>query len=214
MKKKVSAFLLVLVMLATNVFAIDLYIDGNKLELDVPPVIVNGRTLVPLRAVSEFMGAGVVWNGETRAVSILKDGTEVYLMLGNTTAYVNGLEKKMDVPASVIGDRTMVPVRFVSDALNTNVKWDAASQSVRIDTTIPPDPVPTPVPTPAPAPQPTPAPPTTPSPTTQDQNRIIYITKSGKKYHYDSTCNGGTYFESTLSAALKKGLTPCQKCVH
>lgn len=42
----------------------------------------------------------------------------------------------------------------------------------------------------------------------------IYITKTGKKYHYDNTCNGGTYFEVSLEDALAKGLTPCSKCVH
>lgn len=48
----------------------------------------------------------------------------------------------------------------------------------------------------------------------EKQSKTVYITKTGKRYHYDGTCNGGTYYESTLSEALGKGLTACEKCVH
>lgn len=72
-----------------------------------------------------------------------------------------------------------------------------------------PAPTPTAAPTPAPTPEPTPEP--TPAPT---QSRTVYITRTGKRYHYDSSCNGGTYFESTLDEALSRGLTPCDKCVN
>lgn len=48
---------------------------------------------------------------------------------------------------------------------------------------------------------------------TAPDERAIYITKSGKRYHYDSSCNGGTYIKSTLAEAQRRGLTPCQKCV-
>ena len=47
----------------------------------------------------------------------------------------------------------------------------------------------------------------------QETGNKIYVTKSGKRYHYDSTCNGGTYYESTLQEALDRGLSPCSKCV-
>lgn len=49
--------------------------------------------------------------------------------------------------------------------------------------------------------------------TTKANSRTVYVTKSGKRYHYDNSCNGGTYFESTMDEALARGLTPCQKCV-
>ncbi len=52
------------------------------------------------------------------------------------------------------------------------------------------------------------------SSTTTSQTKTIYITKTGKKYHYDGTCNGGTYYASTLAEAQRKGLTPCNKCVN
>lgn len=52
------------------------------------------------------------------------------------------------------------------------------------------------------------------APEPEKQSVTVYITKTGKRYHYDGTCNGGTYYESTLSEALGKGLTPCEKCVH
>lgn len=73
-----------------------------------------------------------------------------------------------------------------------------------------PDPIPDPIPVvPTPATDPTPVPDPTPS-----QGDRVYITKSGKRYHYDPHCNGGTYFETTLSEALSKGLTPCKKCAQ
>ena len=46
-----------------------------------------------------------------------------------------------------------------------------------------------------------------------DQGQIVYVTKTGKRYHYDNNCNGGTYYESTMEEALARNLTPCEKCV-
>ena len=48
---------------------------------------------------------------------------------------------------------------------------------------------------------------------TSENSRTVYVTQTGKRYHYDNSCNGGTYYESTLEEALSRGLTPCEKCV-
>ena len=82
-----------------------------------------------------------------------------------------------------------LPVRAVAEALGLKVDWDSASSTVVLTT-----------------------PGTT---TTQPDNakKTVYVTATGKKYHYNSTCNGGTYYASTLAEALDRGLTPCSKCV-
>lgn len=107
------------------------------------------------------------------------------------------------------------------------------SPAPTVEPTETPAPTPTSVPTPSqtpvpaptlePTPQPTEAPTPKPAPVTSTEEassseantgRAIYITPTGKKYHYDGRCNGGTYTESTLDQALKLGLTPCKKCVQ
>ena len=81
-----------------------------------------------------------------------------------------------------------------------------------------PTPTPTSTPTPEPTPTPAPEPTATPAPTSapesaRPQSRTVYVTKTGKRYHYSSHCNGSTYYASTLDEALARGLTPCKKCV-
>lgn len=73
-------------------------------------------------------------------------------------------------------------------------------------------PVPAPKPQPEPKPEPEPEPEPAPAPA-QKNEKTVYVTKTGKRYHYDSSCNGGTYYPSTLTEAQNRGLTPCQKCV-
>lgn len=111
-------------------------------------------------------------------------------------------------------NRTLVPARFVAEALNATVTWDQEAQTVYIITTPASQPnVTAPVTPASPAPVPsTPAPSTTVAP--QETGHKIYVTKSGKRYHYDPNCNGGTYYESTLEEALARNLTPCNKCVN
>lgn len=102
---------------------------------------------------------------------------------------------------------------------------DAVLESPAVTASSTPEPTPTPTPTPTstptltptPAPTPTSTPTLTPTPDPDPSqpvqaSRKIYITPTGKKYHYDPNCNGGTYIESTLDAALERGLTPCAKC--
>lgn len=197
-------------LLTINCSAIDLVVDGEKLNLDVPPQVVEQRTLVPLRAIFEKLGATVEWDQSTQTATATNGTDEVRITLNSTTAYVNGEAEVLDVPAMAVDGRTLVPVRFVSEALDAQVEWLQDTQTVRIttlsgtgstaaDATTPPAPTPTPTSTPSPAPS---------------AEHKIYVTKTGKRYHYDPSCNGGTYYESTLAQAEARGLTPCQKCVH
>lgn len=134
MKKKLVSALLALAMLLPSAFAVDLYVDGSELQTDVPPTILSGRTLVPLRAIFEALDADVSWNGATQTATAAKAGTTVQVSIDNTTAYVNGQAQTLDVPAKLIDGRTMVPARFVSESLDARVLWDGNTQSVYVIT--------------------------------------------------------------------------------
>lgn len=107
-------------------------IDGKKLSLDVPPVIVGGRTLVPLRAIFEALGADVTWIGEKQTVVAVRGRTNISLPVGETAALINGTPNKLDVPAQIVAGRTLVPVRFVSESLGALVDWDNTTRTVTI----------------------------------------------------------------------------------
>ena len=209
--RRIIASLACLLVLAGNCLAIDLVIDGEKLELDVPPQLVEQRTLVPLRAIFEKLGATVEWDQATQTATATKGTDVVQITIDSTTAYVNGQAQTLDVSAMAIDGRTLVPVRFVSESLQADVQWIQETQTVQITTQAGGTTVTVPAVTPTPTPTPTPEPVVSQEPTTGHR---IYVTKTGKRYHYDPNCNGGTYYESTLEEALARGLTPCNKCVH
>jgi len=117
---------------------IRLLIDGTHIIADVPPRIVEGRTLVPIRVVSEALGAKVDWDGATRIVTVERGGTSLSLRIGEPTALVNGKSVPLDVPPSIIDSRTMVPIRFVATALGAEVSWDDKTRTVRVDSPVPP----------------------------------------------------------------------------
>lgn len=121
--------------LSTSVMAanpIDVTLNGEHLQFDVPPVLENGRVLVPLRTVFEALGATVEWDGTTSTVTAIRGNDTVKLTIGKSTAYKNGVSVELDVPAKVIDGRTLVPVRFVSEALGALVEWDTPNKSVNI----------------------------------------------------------------------------------
>ncbi|HAS04570.1 MAG TPA: hypothetical protein DCR71_02240 [Dehalococcoidia bacterium] len=106
-------------------------LDGQTLSFDVPPVIENNRTLVPLRAIFEALGASVQWDGATQTVTATKSDTEITLIIGGQ-AFKNGQPVSLDVPAKIIESRTMVPLRFVSEAYGCQVTWDGATETITI----------------------------------------------------------------------------------
>ncbi len=113
---------------------ISVLFDGARIGFDQLPVIDNGRTLVPLRAIFEKIGAEVKWDAATRTVTAEKDGTVVSLTIDKTDAVKNGETVALDVPAKIVGGRTMVPVRFVSDCFGVGVEWDGSIQTVKLTT--------------------------------------------------------------------------------
>ena len=120
--KKALSFILVLCMVASmftfNVFAADeikVTIDGNAQTYDVMPIIENGRTLVPMRAIFESLGAEIAWDDATKSVKGTKGSVAVELTIGNAVAKVNNKEITLDVAAKILNGRTLVPVRFISE---------------------------------------------------------------------------------------------------
>jgi hypothetical protein len=108
-------------------------IDGQPLPFtDSQPIIEEGRTLVPLRAIFEAMGASVGWNQDTQTITAVKDDTSVVLQIGSNAPIVNGQVKQLDVPAKIINGRTFVPLRFISEAFGSIVNWDSNAQTIRI----------------------------------------------------------------------------------
>lgn len=134
MKKILFTAFLSLFMLLPSAFAIDLYVDGSEVQTDVEPVLVNDRTLVPLRAIFEALDAEVEWDNASQTAIAEKDGKTVQVTIDNTTAYVDGQPHTLDVPARLINDRTMVPARFVSESLDSRVLWDNNTETVYVIT--------------------------------------------------------------------------------
>lgn len=108
------------------------FCDGNELKPDVPPVIKEGRTLIPVRAITEALGATVRWNEKERTVLISKGDITIQLQVENRVAIVNGAQVELDVPAENISNRVFVPLRFISQALKAKVGYYPEGQVIAI----------------------------------------------------------------------------------
>lgn len=108
-------------------------VNGQQLNFKVAPVVVQGRTLVPLRAIFESLGVTVSWDDASRTVTATKNGVVITLPVGKTEATKNGQPVTLDVPATIVDGSTMVPVRFVSESLGASVDWNATTRTVTIN---------------------------------------------------------------------------------
>ena len=140
MKKKLTTFLLTFAMIfafSSVAFAADsptVFVNGTTPKFDTPPVVQNGTTLVPMRAIFEALGATVDFDGATNTITGTKGDTKITLKLNSTTATKNSETVTLDVPAKTVNDRTMVPLRFIGESLDQTVEWIADSQTVNIYT--------------------------------------------------------------------------------
>lgn len=228
--------------LSLSVFAnIGLVIDGNTVQTETSPFIEDGRTFVPVRVVTENLGADVTWDSESRTVGIQKDDTLINLIIDNDIATLNGEESVLDVAPKIVNGSTYVPIRFIAESFLCDVSWDAENQIVSIatetednslQTQINPDIIETIINN-----QDTELEEeneideveeieeaiTTQAISSQTNSSVVYITKSGKKYHFDNSCNSGTYFEPDYEYTFDEDrnllknetviLEPCTKCV-
>lgn len=108
-------------------------IGKGEAKFDTPPVIKEGRTLIPVRAISEAMGADVAWNAEENTVTITKDDKVIIFNLTENKVYVDETEIIIDVPAEVMNNRTMVPLRFIAEQFGLNVEYDDEMQTIVIE---------------------------------------------------------------------------------
>ena len=106
--------------------------NNKYLSFESNPTTENDRTLVPMRFLFEQMGAEVEWEEETQTAVVTKDEDIISFSIDNNNASVNGNIKTMDVPARLINDKTMIPVRFLSEELGCTVEWDEEAKMVII----------------------------------------------------------------------------------
>ena len=107
-------------------------VNGSPVAFDVAPQIMANRTMVPLRAVFEALGAAVDWDGVTQTVTGRREDTTIRLTIGQPTMTVNETTVALDAPAVIVNDRTLVPLRAISEGFDFAVAWDAATQTVTI----------------------------------------------------------------------------------
>lgn len=113
-------------------------IDSKPIEkFNMEPVIIDGRTLVPVRDIFEEMDAEILWNDKDREVTIKKDDNTIVFKIDSNEAIKNSIDViKLDVPAKIINNYTMVPLRAISDSIGYNVEWDNNIRTVIIETPI------------------------------------------------------------------------------
>lgn len=137
MYKKITALFLVIVLSCIPIYAkaasqsIEIYVNGEKVNSDVSPIITKGRVLVPLRIISENLGANVNWDNISKTVTI-KGSKNIILKVNNRNIVVDSKNLKIDVPAMIVQSRTMVPLRFISEILESKVDWDNTAKQATI----------------------------------------------------------------------------------
>jgi hypothetical protein len=100
--------------------------------LDAPPMIVNGVTFVPLRFIGEALGADVTWNEALKVVFLAKGSSRVQLSIGSKLAIIDGRITQLLEAPFIQNERTMVPLRFISEAFGADVTWDQATKAVTV----------------------------------------------------------------------------------
>lgn len=110
-------------------------VNGTERSIDnegTAPVIINERTLLPVRAVVEAMGGTVEWNADTQTVTLNRNSDTINLIIGSQTAYLNDNAEVIDAVPIILNDRTMLPIRFIAENFGFTVDWDNENQTVTI----------------------------------------------------------------------------------
>ena len=115
---------------------IKVMLNDEVLSFDVEPQIIDDRTVMPMRAIFEALGAEVNWDDETRTVTAVKDNTTIKMTIGSKVMYVNDIPIELDVAPLIINDRTLVPGRAVAESLGADVSWDGETRTVMIRSVI------------------------------------------------------------------------------
>ena len=137
MKKLFTLFLLIVLIFSFNTITfaddtIKVVIDGSYVDFDVEPQIIDGRTMVPIRAIFEKMGATVEWDSKARSATCTKADTVVKMTVDSKTIYTDNQATKMDVSPVIINGRTLAPARYVAEAFGATVQWSQKNNTVVI----------------------------------------------------------------------------------
>lgn len=139
LSRRISGFLLALVLvlgLAPAAFAaspITIKIDGQTVSSDVAPVVENGTTLVPVRVITEYLGADVSWNQANQQAIVKTAAYTVIFTLGSKTYTVNGTSKTLSVAAQAVNGRTLIPIRALAESIGADVEYDSASNTAIVN---------------------------------------------------------------------------------
>ena len=110
-----------------------LYLNGEVIGSDVPPTIINDSTMVPIRVISQSLGASVQWNPADRSITVSSDGVTLFMQIDSLSMWKNGSEIKLLAAPAILYDRTMVPLRAVGEAFGIVVNWDAETRTVTLN---------------------------------------------------------------------------------
>jgi len=132
--KKFTFFILFTFIFSTQIYgAIDVSVNGEKIDFaGQPPVLADGRTMVPVRAVFEHIGFDVDWHQETQSVILARTSQILIMRVGEPWFFLNGNACELDVPAQIIGGRTMLPIRAIMESVGYYVGWDRETSTVLI----------------------------------------------------------------------------------
>ncbi len=145
MLKKLHLGVLVVLLLCASIISAPLYansdirvtIDEQLINFDAAPTIIKGRTMVPFRKIFEGLGADVLWDSTDQSIIGTRNDLKIILQIDNHEAVVNEKTITLDVPPTIIDNSTMVPVRFIAEALGAEVSWSENNRTVAIDSKIP-----------------------------------------------------------------------------
>jgi hypothetical protein len=132
------SLLIVFLLSSSLVYAggdVTVYVNGKQVVSEVPAAIVADRTMLPFRAIFNALGVNdeaIKWNPDSKSIEVNSGGKYIFLMVGSNGAVVNDNMITLDAAPYISNDRTMVPVRFISEALEAKVEWNAKTRVVTI----------------------------------------------------------------------------------
>lgn len=134
MKKFITTAIALLAMSTVAFASGDVNVTVNSTPIDMKGIIVEGRTMVPVRGVFEQLGYEVSWDDATKTATLSKGTTKIEMTNGNDYFSVNGEAVKPDVPQQIVDGRFMLPLRAVGESINANVDWDSETKTASVTT--------------------------------------------------------------------------------
>lgn len=111
---------------------ISVFVNDEKVNFDVNPMLINNRTMVPVRAIFEALGATVTWDNDTQTAKGVLDDVTIEIKIGSIYLLKNGKPVELDSPAVIVSGRTLVPVRAIAESYDCDVTWYGETQVVEI----------------------------------------------------------------------------------